>query len=406
MYEAKADDAANTAELSSSLAALEARLEQKRLAALRKVDDAAITAELSSSLVELEARLEQKRLDALRSSLKDDLSELNPAQPSNPTASHRTSEDERFQAAYAEVLQSSGRPFSFAQLCLVGEGRAGKTALANSLCGRAFKQTDSTIGVEFQQMQVTQVDLQVAETGSCSVLQRSAGRTETFAEDQLAWAIVQQLEGRQGSNSGSVADSIRIPEPQNSFDFADSQPMPSSFSGPHALTSPPPPAAASLSAQSQQVRDISSPSTLSASIASVQGAPSLQSQSSSNRRRDSSLGPPVIRTDKQLVLQRSREEEPLRINLLDFGGQKAFYSLHSLYITRNGVYLLVFNMQWLAGPTAAEVVGRDGSTKRASCLSYLAFWLNSIYLHAEAPDQSVAPILLVGTHGDSIRSPA
>ena len=109
--------------------------------------------------------------------------------------------------------------------------------------------------------------------------------------------------------------------------------------------------------------------------------------------------------NKQLVLQRSREEEPLRINLLDFGGQKAFYSLHSLYLTRYSVYLVVFNMQWLVGP-AADEVGRDGMTKRASCFSYLTFWLNSIYLHAKAADDSVAPILLVGTHGDRIRSAA
>ena len=109
--------------------------------------------------------------------------------------------------------------------------------------------------------------------------------------------------------------------------------------------------------------------------------------------------------DKQLVLQRSREEEPLRINLLDFGGQKAFYSLHSLYLTRYSVYLVVFNMQWLVGP-AADEVGRDGMTKRASCFSFLSFWLNSIFLHAKAADDSVAPILLVGTHGDCIRSAA
>ena len=109
--------------------------------------------------------------------------------------------------------------------------------------------------------------------------------------------------------------------------------------------------------------------------------------------------------NKQLVLQRSREEEPLRINLLDFGGQKAFYSLHSLYLTRYSVYLVVFNMQWLVGP-AADEVGRDGMTKRASCFSFLTFWLNSIYLHAKAADDSVAPILLVGTHGDRIRSAA
>jgi hypothetical protein len=102
-------------------------------------------------------------------------------------------EDARFQAAYDEVLKSSGRPFSFTQLCLVGEGRAGKTSLANSLCGRAFVQTDSTIGVGLEQMQVTHVDLQVAAAGRWSVLQNLDDHACKYAEDQLAWAMVHAL---------------------------------------------------------------------------------------------------------------------------------------------------------------------------------------------------------------------
>jgi hypothetical protein len=86
-------------------------------------------------------------------------------QPIDQTSSQLAPEDARFEAAYKEALKSSGRPFPFTQLCLVGEGRAGKTALANSLCGRAFVQTDSTIGVGLERMQVSQVDLQVSAAG-------------------------------------------------------------------------------------------------------------------------------------------------------------------------------------------------------------------------------------------------
>ncbi len=42
--------------------------------------------------------------------------------------------------------------------------------------------------------------------------------------------------------------------------------------------------------------------------------------------------------DKQLVLQSASEQEPLRIKLMDFGGQFFFYGLHHLYLTRHGVY--------------------------------------------------------------------
>jgi GTPase SAR1 family protein len=333
------------------------------------------------------------------------------AQPSNVDASDASNEDARFQAAYAEVLKSSGRPFSFTQLCLVGEGRAGKTSLANSLCGRSFVQTDSTIGVGLEQMQVTQVDLQVAAAGRWTVLPQSDGHAGKFADDQLAWAIAQELEGRQGSSSGSIADIIRVSQPQSSFDFADDALVPSSLADPEEPVSviPVPSSISSLASSSSAAaesvqfdsNDAHDQAHLSVSDASAQPSPSTQAQSSSSFADASA---PVARLDKQLVLQRSREEEPLRINLLDFGGQKAFYSLHSLYLTRNSVYLLVFNMQWLVG-AAADEVGQDGMTKRASCFSYLTFWLNSIYLHAKAADGSVAPILLVGTHGDIIRSP-
>jgi NLR family CARD domain-containing protein 3 len=336
------------------------------------------------------------------------------AQPSDPDASDAISEDARFQAAYAEVLKSSGRPFSFTQLCLVGEGRAGKTSLANSLCGRAFVQTDSTIGVRLEQMQVTHVDLQVAAAGRWTVLQPSDGGAGKFSDDQLAWAMARKLEGKQGGDSscGSIADIIRVSEPQSSFDFADDALASSLPSGPadqapvtpapSSISSLPPSSAAATELVQLDSNDARDPADPLGPDASAQASPSTQAQSSSSL---SDASAPVARMDKQLVLQRSREEEPLRINLLDFGGQKAFYSLHSLYLTRYSVYLVVFNMQWLVGP-AADEVGRDGMTKRASCFSYLTFWLNSIFLHAKAADDSVAPILLVGTHGDCIRSAA
>jgi len=71
-------------------------------------------------------------------------------------------------------------------------------------------------------------------------------------------------------------------------------------------------------------------------------------------------------------------------------------------------YLLVFNMEWLAAPRSSSGGGcrLDSSSSRDRSLRFLSFWLSSIYLHAKAPDGSVAPIFLVGTHKDAISSPA
>jgi hypothetical protein len=114
---------------------------------------------------------------------------------------------------------------------------------------------------------------------------------------------------------------------------------------------------------------------------------------------------PAVKLDKDFVLQRSTEAETLRIKLMDFGGQKAFYSLHHLHLTRHAAYLLVFNMRWLVGSGALQMSSsHDGVSKRDSALGFLSFWLNSIYLHAKSPDGSVAPIVRIGTHKDAISS--
>ena len=113
----------------------------------------------------------------------------------------------------------------------MGEGRAGKTSLANPLCARAFVQTDSTIGDVLEQMQVTQVALQVATAGRWTVLPQLDGHAGKFADDQLAWAIAQELEGRQGSSSGSIVDFLHVSQSHSSFDYADDLLVPSSRSG-------------------------------------------------------------------------------------------------------------------------------------------------------------------------------
>ena len=84
---------------------------------------------------------------------------------------------------------------------------------------------------------------------------------------------------------------------------------------------------------------------------------------------------------------RRRVKAPIRTKIperifaaWDFGGQSAFYTVHHLFLSRNGVYVLAFNIVALLKSPEAE-------------LTVLSFWLNSIYLHTKN-----APIILVGTH--------
>ena len=74
----------------------------------------------------------------------------------------------------------------------------------------------------------------------------------------------------------------------------------------------------------------------------------------------------------------------------DFAGQRIYYSVHHLFITR-GVYVVVFSLE-------------DAAHDMAGCLEYLAFWLHSV--HAHTADASDYCVLLVGTHSDVVHEAA
>ncbi len=103
----------------------------------------------------------------------------------------------------------------------------------------------------------------------------------------------------------------------------------------------------------------------------------------------------ISRMDQDILLYMNQgAEENLRFSCWDFGGQDTFYGLHHLYMGRNSVFVLLFNMVWFS---------ESGFSPH---LAFLAFWLNSIAAHAADPvDHSVAPIILVGSHKDLVSSP-
>ena len=53
----------------------------------------------------------------------------------------------------------------------------------------------------------------------------------------------------------------------------------------------------------------------------------------------------ISRMDQDMLLYMNQGEN-LRFSCWDFGGQDTFYSLHHLYMGRNSVFVLLFNMEW------------------------------------------------------------
>ena len=63
----------------------------------------------------------------------------------------------------AAAIKRGSKEWRRSKLHFVGEGRAGKTAVTNSMIGRAFEQTASTVGINQLTCDVKQVKTGTAE---------------------------------------------------------------------------------------------------------------------------------------------------------------------------------------------------------------------------------------------------
>lgn len=55
-------------------------------------------------------------------------------------------------------------------------------------------------------------------------------------------------------------------------------------------------------------------------------------------------------------------------SLFDFGGQDIFHCIHPFFLTHNGAYMVVFNMEEFFASV----------DQQKACIAYLLFWINSI----------------------------
>jgi GTPase SAR1 family protein len=87
----------------------------------------------------------------------------------------------------------------------------------------------------------------------------------------------------------------------------------------------------------------------------------------------------------------------LTISLCDFGGQEVFNALHAFFMTRCGVYMLVFDMELF--------LSKENNNKSESCSKSILFWMNSIAMHTyDEKTGKTAPVALVGTRRDKVSS--
>jgi GTPase SAR1 family protein len=245
---------------------------------------------------------------------------------------------------------------------LVGQGRAGKTAVANSMMGKGYQgNTASTIGTEKFERSIV-----CGKVGRTQSVLKECKRSYIELEQMVANSIfllrkpaASSIAPDSKSNVGvDVADSIAfvtslITEERTSM-------MDQSLMKPYEKIG------------TECHRSSAVEETVSKRLALGDIDNAMVKQYSEN-----------ISIDSELV-----------ISLYDFGGQDIFNVLHPFFMSRYGVYVVVFDM---------ELFLSKDEEKRESCMKHLKFWMNSIVMHTyDEVSGKTAPVAIVGTRKDKV----
>ena len=265
---------------------------------------------------------------------------------------------------FLEILQNteSSAPWQRSKLMMVGQGRAGKSSTVRSFMGLPFNEKwESTIGADTKE--VVTVDRQDVNTrmGKSKDPWKQKDTAEEFPSMVARATIHKSSENHEDLESTSSDDEIEDKD--------------------------------SRSESTTEVRASQKVTSVSESVASPESFASTTqlsskpvSETESVKRYKYELSSDDVKVKVLNALKDEQEggKDRVTLSIWDYGGQDVFYALHHIFLTRCGIYCVVFNM--------AELVGSPEDT-----LSFLLFWLRSIKLHAEE-----APIVLVGTRKDEI----
>jgi GTPase SAR1 family protein len=244
------------------------------------------------------------------------------------------------------------------KIMLVGQGRAGKTALARSMMGEPFRETPSTIGGELFEREIREGNLKERKLAECK-------RPEKELESLIVKNGMEFEKERQHVSHGLASLEENI---NNRKSVGLSVVQISSSNG---------------QLHNRKEKDL------------IVDSPVLIPERGKERKID-------LRDVNRDVLYRSIAENmhathnlsKLTISLCDFGGQDVFNALHAFFMTRYGVYMLVFDMELFQSKVEKD---------RESCHQNIKVWLNSIAVHTYDRElEKTAPVVLVGTRRDRI----
>ena len=253
----------------------------------------------------------------------------------------------------AALPVSEQGPFNRSKLMLIGQGEAGKTATSRSILGLPHlkaSENQSTVGVD----ELT-CDLTFANVHSKGLWSKSDSENNDY-ETSIAQLLYEEEQRR------------KQPQHQQQHHQQHQQ-------------------------QQQQQQDHESSkggeNTSSTSEISKPKSNGIENVKEKNTLQSVDFDADMV---NKCLAEKISVDSHLRISIFDFGGQKIFSAIHHLFLTKYGVYLIVFNMNWMVG----------SQEEKSRCLEYLEFWVNSVGIHTCDEKSISAPIAFVGTHADCV----
>ena len=300
--------------------------------------------------------------------------------------------DEATNKLYMErAIARGSKPWNRSKVMLVGEGRVGKTALCNSMMGKPFVDSESTVGLTLLKCQVRR-----AAAG-----EHGGWGDQTKPEREFEAGVAELIRSMKSSTSEECRVSV-FPDPP--LQLSDAEPA-------RRITE-----ARNSPGTTSRISDawnwfthevLGSRSELkinnnNGQVSNTEGGTNIDGSSSkhSASSKSTSVTPTTIQPDSTLVMKFLADvqmtESNLILSLFDFGGQSVFNIIHHLFLTSYGVYVVVFNME--------DLLDDD---RKEHALNELSFWINSIVIHTlDSETGKTAPVFLAGTHKDIIANPS
>jgi GTPase SAR1 family protein len=269
-----------------------------------------------------------------------------------------------------EFVKAGSKEWRRSKILIVGEGRAGKTAFSNSVVGKPFKNTESTIGINSFTCDVKYTSLGNGTWTQCDapVKEFELGVAEGLAH--------QSTEFDSDIVSHMRSQTVKLKSSQSYFNNNQNYTSDMNISR-------------SQHASWSTLQQIQSANT---TVVNFHESNSVQVNNISTKPIEISSN---INNDlvAKCLTQSLENGKNLIISVFDYGGQAIFNIVHNFFLTKYGVYTVVFNMEMMVSEVAAE---------SEQCMEQIRFWVNSIVAHTfNKSTGNVAPIAFVGTRKDA-----